>query len=100
MDRRKRRLERCKLCGAKGVTLVKSHIIPKSFFKQFRGSEPHSIVASADDGKIERKQAGFWDPNILCDQCEKKFSDLDSYGWKILASPQLRISRCITAENL
>jgi hypothetical protein len=35
------------------------------------------------------RQAGNFDKHILCLECEKKFSPLDAYGWKLLGNPDL-----------
>lgn len=44
---------------------------------------------SGEGRVVEKKQAGFSDRNLLCLDCEKKFSGLDAYGWRILGDPDL-----------
>jgi hypothetical protein len=91
MSRRARIKDRCKLCQSRPVKFVNSHIIPRSFFRLFRGNDPHSIAldVGGNVNQVHKKQAGFADPEMLCESCEKKFSNFDSYGWKTLGSRDL-----------
>jgi hypothetical protein len=91
MKRRTRKKDRCKLCNSRSVKFVNSHIIPRSFFHLFRGNEPHSIEVDVGGNikQVRKKQAGFADPSMLCESCEKRFSNFDHYGWKILGHKDL-----------
>jgi hypothetical protein len=82
---------RCKLCQSRPLKFSNSHIIPRSFFHLFRGDEPNSVAldVGGKTNKVQKKQAGFSEPAMLCESCEKKFSNFDSYGWKILGSKNL-----------
>jgi len=91
MSHRARSNYRCKLCQSSPAKFANSHIIPRSFFHLFRGDEPHSIAldVGGNVNQVHKKQAGFADPAMLCESCEKRFSNFDSYGWKILGSKNL-----------
>jgi hypothetical protein len=72
--------------------LVKSHIIPRRFFELIRGSGNYSVLVNADKPLKEAGtflQAGPYDDSMLCQDCERKFSDFDNYGWQILGEPLL-----------
>jgi hypothetical protein len=81
----------CKLCGER-KRLVKSHSIPRRFFKGIKGGAQHAVFY---DGSITAKreatylQAGIYDDDSLCEGCEAKFSEWDRYGGEILDSPCL-----------
>jgi hypothetical protein len=83
----------CKLHKNKKPTddFVKVHAIPRSFFHEFRGSDLNSVLVNVSgEGKLAtRIQAGVWDSEMLCLRCESRFSDLDTYGSKILGKPDL-----------
>jgi hypothetical protein len=72
--------------------LVKSHSIPRRFFKEIKGGKQHAVFY---DGSIMAQreatylQAGVYDDDLLCEDCEAKFSELDRYGGDILESPCL-----------
>ena len=67
---------------------VKAHATPRSFFHEFRGSDPNSVLVNVSGkGKLARRiQAGVWDDEILCRHCESRFSDLDT--WRMENSRQ------------
>jgi hypothetical protein len=72
--------------------LIKAHAIPRKFFEGIRGTGNYSVLIDANkplkaDGTYY--QAGTYDNEILCEDCEKKFSDFDNYGWQILGKPSL-----------
>jgi hypothetical protein len=78
----------CRLCGQL-KKLVRSHIIPKSFFEQIKACGKYSVLINAN--KPIRAagtflQAGPYDGSIPCEDCERRFSDFDSYGWQILGT--------------
>lgn len=66
----------CQLCG-KDEKLVRSHIIPKSFFKDAHPNNDALMVSKDDYSK--RVRIGVYDKEILCDGCERKFI-WDDYG--------------------
>jgi hypothetical protein len=82
----------CKLCRKPATKFAKAHAgIARSFFHDFRGTEPNSVLVNVSgEGKLARRiQAGVWDDEILCLDCEAKFSAFDAYGWQILGKPDL-----------
>jgi hypothetical protein len=90
MDRARSKV--CKHCRKPSTKFVKAHAgIARSFSHAFRGADPNSVLVNVSGkGKLARRiQAGIWDDEILCPDCEAKFSELDGYGWKILGKPDL-----------
>lgn len=82
----------CNLCRRPAKRFAKAHAgIARSFFHAFRGDEPNSVFFDVTGkGKLARRiQAGIWDDEILCLDCEAKFSGLDTYGWQILGKPDV-----------
>lgn len=81
----------CKLCDQLKM-LVKAHAIPRRFFKDIKGESPHAVFF---DVSLEAKRtatyvrAGAYDDEILCEECEARFSDFDRYGWEIFGSLRL-----------
>jgi hypothetical protein len=72
--------------------LIKAHIIPRKFFEGIRGTGKYSVMVDANKPLKQARtfhQAGGYDSAILCEDCEKKFSDLDHHGWQILGKPSL-----------
>lgn len=72
--------------------LIKAHIIPRRYFEAIRGTGKFAVMVNAnkpvrDAGKF--LQAGPYDCEILCQDCEKKFSDFDNYGWQVLGNLSL-----------
>jgi hypothetical protein len=81
----------CKMCDQL-KSLVKAHIIARSFFETIRGSGKYSVLVNANKpikaaGTFFR--AGPHDDSILCEECERLFSEFDNYGWQILGTPSL-----------
>jgi len=74
----------CKGCNTE-KKLVKSHIIPKSFFKHAKGSENILVMRSTSNpARSLKRPIGEYDNEILCESCEAKFQDMDDYAAKIL----------------
>ena len=74
------------MCG-ETKPLVKAHIISKKFFESLKQDKPYGVLVDSNKpiksaGKF--RQAGVYDNEILCECCEKKFSEFDRYGWEIL----------------
>ncbi len=73
----------CKLCG-ENKKLVDSHIIPRSFFAEITtAGEILRQIASEDGIYPKRSPKGVYD-NILCADCEARFSHWDDYGYDFL----------------
>lgn len=71
----------CRLCSNDG-RLVASHIVPKSFFQIDPNSLP-SLISNTEGSFPKKAPSGVYD-YILCDSCERSFSDYDSHAAKIL----------------
>ena len=81
-------MPKCRLCGRERVCLVNAHVIARSFFKIVRGKGDYSVGMEAKRGsplKTPYYQAGVADTSILCEECERKFTKWDTYGFEILS---------------
>jgi hypothetical protein len=77
------------MCGQYVEKLVKSHVIPESFFRAIKKESDHLLVVSSDKKEYTKKsRIGIYDQEILCLDCEEKFKDLDDYGQKIFLQSQ------------
>jgi hypothetical protein len=77
----------CRFCN-RSKSLVKSHVIPRSFFHQLRGSAKHLYAGVYREHRpLEYSQSGIWDDEILCCDCEPLFSEWDAYGFEVLHPP-------------
>ena len=68
----------CVLCQ-KSRVLVKSHIVPLSFYKKgnpYFGKDDGIKIFSSNRSRPKRSPNGIYD-RILCDTCEKSFSEAD-----------------------
>jgi hypothetical protein len=83
-------MKACKFCKQTGVGFVNAHIIARSFFKLIRRDAKYSIEMRAGRGSFNRRflQAGSADPSILCEECERKFTEWDTYGFEVLSVPR------------
>ena len=78
----------CKYCS-KEKPLVKSHIIPRSFFeiKDFHRKSPKkslSLLSDSEDFKPMKRPIGIYDVHLFCEECEDKFMRYDDYAFKLL----------------
>jgi hypothetical protein len=88
------KIGKCRMCGEE-KPLIKAHIIPRTFFEILKGDKKRTVVAEPKANRQVRfPQAGDMDPDILCAECDNKFSALDDYGFKILGVLQPKC-RCI-----
>jgi len=72
--------------------LVKSHSIPRRFFKEIKGGAQHAVFYNGSitaEREATYLQAGIYDDDMLCQNCEAKFSEWDRYGGDVLDSPCL-----------
>jgi len=81
-------MQPCKYCG-RLKTLVKSHIIPRSFceIKSFQQNMAHnafSMPSDSEDLKPLKRSIGMYDDELFCKDCEDKFMIYDTYAFKIL----------------
>jgi hypothetical protein len=75
----------CRFCDQDKPALAKAHIIPRSFFKVVRGKENYSVEMRVSEEAVteEFQQAGKYDNGILCEDCERKFSQYDAHGHSV-----------------
>ena len=75
---------KCKLCNQE-KRLVKAHIIPRSLYKPLlEGGQPLSVLSTFPASHPQISRIGFYDSEILCQECEKLFSPWDDYAQNIL----------------
>ena len=80
--------KKCKICQ-KIDKLVKSHIVPRSFFDLTQG---HLIAIDSKIPFRKRSQIGPYDA-FICETCEQKFNELDRYGNKIFKPKKEKIDK-------
>ena len=85
----------CSLCLSEDIDLVNSHIIPRSFYEEYKGKP--LIAFSANSKKSSTIRKGIYG-NFLCNNCEAKFSKIDNCAcdlikrridWKSVAKDDL-----------
>jgi hypothetical protein len=76
----------CQFCKTPDKKLVKAHIIPRSIFNLVKKDENYSVYFEARQDRVrtEYKQAGLYDENILCADCEAQFSNWDAHGGAVI----------------
>ena len=68
----------CRLCN-KPNKFAKSHIIPRSFFLKIKEPFKYTFEVNLDAKQISTfRQAGNYDTQMLCVECEPKFAALDT----------------------
>jgi len=85
MDRLQKAVRVCKLC-ANEATLIDAHVIPRSFWEIDHAVPPPKMVTNIKGVFPKRIPIGVYDQTILCDRCERGFSDYDSYAAELLLS--------------
>lgn len=74
----------CKGCN-QDKKLVRTHIIPESFFRELRAEEGTlKLVTNTKGEYTKRAPIGIYDKEILCKECEDLFQEVDDYAAKIL----------------
>lgn len=69
----------------KEKTLVKAHIIPKSFFMELRSDQGHLNLLHTDvPGRILKSPIGEYDKDILCSECDQFLGRFDDFGKSVL----------------
>lgn len=77
-----RHMTLCRLCQRQPAS-VKAHVIPKSFFvEHLEQNDIPRIVATSKDFHPKKSPIGVYDPEILCIECEARFSPYDDYGFE------------------
>ena len=80
----------CRFCKSPDKKLIKAHIIPRSIFKLVKKDENYSVYFEArqEGVRTDFKQAGLYDENILCAECEARFSNWDAHGSAVISKPR------------
>jgi hypothetical protein len=74
----------CKLCGNE-KELIRAHIIPKSFYPADEKGNRMQIVLDGRGHQPSRQlQNGYYDPNLVCRECEDFFNAGDDYAKRLL----------------
>ena len=74
----------CKGCG-EDKSLIKAHIIPRSFYMDLRKNENRlDMVSTNIKQKKGLSRIGEYDHDILCKECDQFLSKYDDYGKKLL----------------
>lgn len=91
----------CKGCG-QHKKLVKSHIIPESFFVGLRAHDGKSPLKITDQRNVFPKKApvGEYDSKILCRECEDIFNAFDNYGSRFLLHERKDFKKLNYGENI
>jgi hypothetical protein len=69
----------CKLCTNEAA-LIKVHVIPRSFWEIDAAQPAPRMVANIEGVFPKRIPIGVYDQTIVCEPCERSFSDYDSYA--------------------
>ena len=69
----------CKLCTNE-APLIKAHVIPRSFWEIDAAQPPLRMVTNIEGLFPKRIPIGVYDQTIVCEPCERSFSDYDSYA--------------------
>ncbi|MCF6276421.1 MAG: hypothetical protein L3J07_01085 [Candidatus Magasanikbacteria bacterium] len=80
---------KCRLCK-KDKSLIKAHIIPKTFYDFLYPSDDNSSLIMVRKNKhIKRRPVGSYDMNILCKDCDSDLGLYDEYGKKVFLEKKL-----------
>jgi hypothetical protein len=70
----------CQLCG-QDRKLIDAHVIPRSFHRlDSKDPTPAKLVTNVEGRYPQKIRKGVYDQEILCEQCERRFSPWDNYG--------------------
>jgi hypothetical protein len=72
----------CKLCG-QSAKLIKAHIAPNSFYQPCLSAQGHALLLRTE-GYTSTLSTGIYDPELVCEKCERLFSPWDSYAKELL----------------
>jgi hypothetical protein len=68
----------CKLCSNE-APLIEAHIIPRSFW-EIDAAHPPRMVTNIKGDFPKRIPIGVYDQTIVCERCERSFSEYDTYA--------------------
>jgi len=77
-------MKTCAFCLEQRI-FIKAHAIPEAFFRQLRVDGESPMLISSEFGNYpKRAPIGVYDDEILCEECEPKFGQVDDYGIEVL----------------
>ena len=77
----------CRICGSTSSVVADASIFPKAVFRKARaaqGEEPFLLAIDRHGSKPKKVRIGEYDSNLLCVDCEQKFSPIDDRGLRAL----------------
>jgi hypothetical protein len=72
----------CRLCLKKNIDLVKSHIYPKSLFRDLKGEKGNEKIVQIrpfDNIKSKKMSDNFYEEGLLCQSCENIIGVYEKY---------------------
>jgi hypothetical protein len=81
-EMKNREVSVCKLCANK-APLINAHVIPRSFWEIDAAQPPLRMVTNTVGLFPRRIPIGVYDQTIVCEPCERNFSDYDSYAARL-----------------
>lgn len=93
-------MNQCRLCG-KTKKLANAHLIPEAFFRELRNADVKipTLVTKTPNTFPKKSPVGIYDQEILCSDCELKFTLVDDYGVQILLKRLYDLFRPIVYDN-
>ncbi len=76
----------CKMCGCE-KQLVEAHIVPKAFYRDMNADSANKMLwtlGTDEQKRVRRSPQGEYDPEIVCEDCEKLFQPYDQYAAELL----------------
>jgi hypothetical protein len=74
----------CALCGT-DAKLIEAHVIPRSFHRLDPSERRPAVMLTNVPGRHARKlRKGAYDPGIVCEPCEHRFSAWDDHAAELL----------------
>ena len=90
----------CRFCGD-NKKLIKAHVIPEAFFRRLRdGKYPPKLLSNKENEYPKKAPIGVYDAKILCEHCERQFSDWDNYAQDLLGEEPKNSSPIIEGNQL
>jgi hypothetical protein len=74
----------CKLCREEAPSLVKAHVIPRSFYEIDPDLPAPRLITNTKGVYPKKSPIGVYDETIVCAKCEERFSRCDDYAARLL----------------
>lgn len=89
----------CRLC-LEEKNLIKAHIIPRAFFPRTNSPMEMTKVYGTHLEHSKKLPSGFYDTQILCQDCERRFNNCDDHAIKVLKHGNFVPKRVIGPDNV